>query len=88
MANLPLHLAVLERLASNVSKRLEAHRVKAGNGLPDQDYQRHVGRIAEGQALAAEIEDLRKQLLRDEDMFDDDDQPTGDKRVKARQRRS
>jgi hypothetical protein len=91
MANLPLHLAVLDKLLSNVETRTAQHRVKVGVGMEDREYQRHVGRITEGVALSAEIEDLRKRLLRDEDLFDDQDEDTPNKgtaRVKARNRRS
>ena len=82
MSELPLHIAVLDKLLSNVEKRLDVHRMKTGNGLEDREYQRHVGRIHEGQVLVADIKDLRKQLINDEDI--DEPESAGEQARKRR----
>lgn len=62
------HFTVLDELEKQVSARLEQHRVKTGDGMPHDEYLKHVGRIAEAKAVIKEIADLRKRLRTDDDL--------------------
>lgn len=70
----PVHIVILDRIQNTIADRLNAHRVKTGKGLVDQEYQRHVGRIAELELLAKEMNDLRTQLRLDDDLEDERDE--------------
>ena len=59
-ASLPLHVQMLMALRLEVRNRQRAHEAKCGKGLPDQDYQRHVGRIAECEAQVLAINEMMK----------------------------
>lgn len=59
-ADLPIHVQMLMALRLEVQKRQRAHEAKCGKGLPDQDYQRHVGRIAECEAQVLAINEMMK----------------------------
>lgn len=54
--------AVLDALEVSITARRDQHRVKTGDGLPPDQYLKHVGRIAEANAVLKEIADLRKRL--------------------------
>lgn len=78
----PVHVLVLNSIENHLLDRLEAHREKTGDGLNDQDYQRHVGRIAELKVTLSAVEKLRKQLRVDDDIEE------GEVRVNRKKRRS
>ena len=59
-ADLPIHVQMLMALRLEVQQRQRNHEAKCGKGLPDQDYQRHVGRIAECEAQVLAINEMMK----------------------------
>lgn len=65
---IPIDVAVLDALEEQVSARLDQHRVKTGDGLPHDEYLKHVGRISEAKVTLKEIADLRKRLRTDDDL--------------------
>lgn len=58
MREAPLHVQMLLKLRNDTEQRQRMHEKKAGKGLEDRDYQRHVGRIAECEAQLAAINEL------------------------------
>ena len=81
MSDAPLHVQVIELLERRVEKRREQHRARAGDGLPDQDYQRMVGRIKEATTILEDLAQLKKSSLgqlEDEEL--DRDEPTANRR--------
>lgn len=74
----PIHIQVLLSLKEKVESRLADLREKAGNGLADQEYQRHVGRIRECATLIEEIDVYLKtgvDALEEADEDNDDERP-------------
>lgn len=84
MTDTPLHVQVIELIERRVSARRDEHREKAGNGLPDQDYQRMVGRIRECTAILEELAELKKQSV---DSLEDEEE-TERERHSAHRRKS
>jgi len=81
VSDAPLHVQVIELLERRVEKRREQHRARAGDGLPDQDYQRMVGRIKEATTILEDLAQLKKSSLgqlEDEEL--DRDEPTANRR--------
>lgn len=57
---LPLHVQMLLALKVKVQRRQREHQIKTGKGLGDQEYQRHVGRIAECDIQIITIDEMLK----------------------------
>lgn len=72
MTQLPLHMQVLVHLRAAVNARKAQLEARCGKGLPDLDYQRHVGRIAECENHLEAIAELMKSGL--EDVEDSEEQ--------------
>lgn len=89
MSEAPLHVQVIELITRRVEKRRDEHRAKAGQGLPDQDYQRMVGRIREATAILEDLDRLKKSSLGELENEEDNDsvEPTANRR-QPRSRRS
>lgn len=85
MSESPLHVQVIELVESFVTKRRDEHRAKAGDGLPDQEYQRMVGRIKESTVILAELERLKRSSLGE--LEDDEEEETSDQRPARRSNR-
>lgn len=56
----PLHVQVLAALKTRIANRQRGFEERCGRGLPDQDYQRHVGRIAACKLVLEDLEQLMK----------------------------
>lgn len=72
MTDLPLHMQVLVHLRDQTRKRKAQLEGRCGKGLADQDYQRHVGRIAECEIHLEAIGELMKSGL--EEVEDSEEQ--------------
>lgn len=83
MTETPLHVQIIEHLERRVTVRREQHRAKAGDGLPDQEYQRMVGRIREATALLEELATLKRSSLED---FDDEEEDSEQKPARRNRR--
>lgn len=86
MSEAPLHVQVIDLVASKVSKRREEHREKTGLGLPDQEYQRMVGRIRECTVILEELNELRRKGLGE--IEDNEDNESDESTANRRQPRS
>lgn len=89
VTQLPLHLQVLVHLRDHTTARKEQLEIRCGKGLPDQDYQRHVGRIAECENHLEVIADMMKTGLSEvEDTEEERSEQSGQarRRTKARNR--
>ena len=85
MSEAPLHVQVIELLERRVSARREQHRAKAGDGLPDQEYQRMVGRIKEATVFLEELERAKRESLGElEDEEDESEQSPARRDRRAR----
>ena len=87
MSEAPLHVQVIELIERFVEKRRDEHRAKAGDGLPDQDYQRTVGRIRENTAILTELARLKRSSLADIENDEETEEDQRDERT-ARRRSS
>jgi hypothetical protein len=58
MSTIPLHLQVLKAMRRRLEARRRELEGRVGKGMPDQDYQRYVGRIAETQVGIDLVEQL------------------------------
>lgn len=56
--NLPLHVQYLRALRTKVERRKRELERRCGKGLEDQEYQRHVGRIAECELQLETVNDM------------------------------
>lgn len=63
MADLPLHIAVLDAIATKVEERRTEWLEKIGKGVQQEEYLRGVGRIAEAKATLEHIQEMRNRLL-------------------------
>lgn len=88
MTDVPLHVQVIELLERKVEERRAKHREKAGNGLPDQDYQRMVGRIHEGTAILELFDRLKRSGLENLEDDEEDEETQRDDRTARRQGRA
>lgn len=64
-ADLPIHVQMLMALRAKVQQRQREHEAKTGQGLEDQQYQRHVGRIAECRVQIEAINEMMRADLDD-----------------------
>jgi hypothetical protein len=67
-----LHTELLDSLKQHVLKRMETHRDRMANGLPELEYREVVGRHRECKDLLSAIDEVAK-----EGNEDDDDQSSG-----------
>ena len=87
---LPLHLQVLVALRTKVQERQQTLEARTGKGLPDQEYQRHVGRIAECEQQLTQIAEFMKSGLEeveDQEGMDHDERQTA-RRIARRPRQT
>lgn len=73
MRELPLHLAVLRAMRQRLESRRSKLQAECGQGLKDQEYQRHVGRIAEIKVALETVQELMAggiTLVEDEEQTD------------------
>lgn len=82
MANIPLHLQILRALERRLEERRRVLQEKTGRGLPDQDYQRHVGRIAE---VAVALQMVEQLMAGGQNLVEDEEEAL---REQARERRA
>jgi len=86
MAGLPLHIAVLEKLARELHERREQLKERMAKGLQQERYAEHVGRASELQAMLERVEELIDRLRQGE--LEEDDNDVTEEEVLTRGRRT
>lgn len=81
-------MQVIELLEGRVRKRRQQHLEKAGLGLPDQDYQRTVGRIKEAATILEDLAELKKSSLGQVENEEDERENESANRRQPRSRRA
>lgn len=84
LETMPLHVQLLHVLKRRIEERQRQLEARTGTGLPDMDYQRHVGRIAECKTLAEEIDQLLKGDVDELESFLDQEEKTRGSQNKRR----